>query len=352
MHPTNLLTRLLACICLVSAPLRADLLHYEPFDYPAGEDALDGNGGFVARVAGAVADIVTGSLPYTDTLGNRLVTRGGHVLLDSDEEGAQVDERAPVNLAAANGATIWVSVIGRQTAGTNARFLNVGFYAPDNTVLPADSGTSADEVFTLGMGSNLLPEQRWRLQSRATGTSTGFVSAASPVPTTQQTFLLARIALNAEGTLERYTFWVNPLLDRQPPEDAGLTFLSTNSDIDSWADIITLRFAAGEAQGANPASAAVFDELRVGDSWADVMPSLPPLALTHFSRDPVTGVVSLRWFVEPEVQDVVEWSPDLASWLPYPESLRTGGLTRTEASFSVAPAAGPRYFLRVRSSQP
>ena len=351
MRPTVPFSILLACACVIH-PLRADLLHHEAFDYQAGEDALDGNGGFTARIAGAAADIGSGSLAYTDAMGHRLITRGGHVILDSDEEGAQVDERAPVNLAAASGNSIWVSVIGRQTAGTNSRFLNTGFYAPDNTVQPADSGTSTDEIFTLGMGSNLVPEQRWRLQSRATGSSTGFVSAASSVSTTQQAFLLARITLNAEGALERYTFWVNPLLDRQPPEDAGLTFLSTDSDINSWADIITLRFAAGEAQGANPASAAVFDELRVGDSWSDVMPFLPPLTLTHFSRDPVTGIVSLRWFVEPGSLDVVEWSPDLASWLPYPESLRTGGMTRTEASFSVAPAAGPRCFLRVRSSQP
>jgi hypothetical protein len=327
--------------------------YYEPFSYPEGENALPGHGGYFAFVSGATTfasgDIAEGNLQYTDALGNTLRSLGNHAVIDTAEEGRRVDNRVGLNLSQVTGNVLWFSLVGRQIAGTGARFFNAGFYVPDNTVEPPDAGTALDEAFSIGMPSGQYPEQRWRVSSRATGT-TGWSSAISGTSTLEPAFLVVRVELNFEGSdLERYTIWVNPILNTAPLEDNGFSVTSSYSDFAAWTDLSYLRLAAGESTAGNPASSWILDEIRIADTWQEVMPYDPPFRITSIEPISAAGGCRLKWTASPGRLDVVEWSTDLVAWQPYPQSASLGtALTEFHTWNAPPPPPGAAaFYLRV-----
>ena len=350
---------LLSC-CLASS-LQAGLLYYLPFATgydPAAivEDGVKGQGVVGHGVFGetnpnASADLLPTSLVYVDAQGNTLATAGGACLIDSNEETADVSNIAPLALTGANapaGNTLWISFIGQQTAGTTARFFNLGLRAQDDTFIVTppnigDSGGTDDEIIVFGMGS-LSSSQVWHMYDRGT-TSLGRILAPSEIPSTKRAFILARIELNAEGSNERYTMWVDPPLGVVPDEGVGLQFVSVNSDFNAWSNLFKIRLAAGYQNANGPSSAWQVDEIRMGDTWQDVTPYLP-MQIMNVNRTP-TGTLEITWNAAPNCTDTVEWCTNLTDWQPYPTSTRVNLPNSVLATWETPVQTEPRVYFRV-----
>ena len=352
---------LLFLSCCLAPSIQAGLLYYLPFATgydPAAivEDGLKGqgvvgHGNFGETNANASADLLPTSLVYVDAQGNTLATAGGAALIDSNEETADVSNIAPLALTGANapaGNTLWISFIGQQTAGTTARFFNLGLRAPDNTFIVTppniwDSGNTEDEIIVFGMGS-MSSSQVWHMYDRGTN-SLGRILAPSEIPSTKRAFILARIELNAEGSNERYTMWVDPPLGVVPDEGVGLQFVSVNSDFNAWSNLFKIRLAAGYQNATGPSSAWQVDEIRMGDTWQDVTPYLP-LQIVACTRTS-TNTLEVTWSAAPNCTDTVEWSTDLAEWHPFATSTRINPPSSVLATWETPVQTEPRVYFRV-----
>ena len=328
----------------LTASAQAGMLYEESFSairFPRSEDGLKNYGGYSGNTspAGADSDIVSGSLNYVDGAGNALATSGNHVLVDADEEEGTVSNLhvlpAPWNIT---GNTIWVSFMGRQTAGTNGRFCNFGLRS---------ASASPTEVVAIGMPSN-ASGQFWRIYDRSGQTPFNF--AMSEVPTTTQVFVLARMETNVNDTEnERYTLWLNPRLDQAPEEAAGLTFTSPVSDLASWNAITELRLAAGGPTTA-PASAWIVDELRIATTRQEVTPYLT-MAVTQLQLN-ANGAATISWKAAPGARDTVQSSTGLIDWESYPASTRTNPDGAETATWTSPPSLHQNLYFRVIRTAP
>lgn len=330
---------LLPSLSILATSVQADLLYGESFSgirFPLFEDGLKNYGGYSANTspAGADGDLVAGSLNYVDSAGNALATSGKHVLVDADEEAGTVSNvhvlPAPWNIT---GDAIWVSFVGRQTAGTNARFFNLGLRS---------AGATPTEIVAIGMPSN-APAALWRIYDRSGVAPFNF--AMTNVPTPTLVFVLARMETNVDNTEnERYTLWLNPRLDQAPDEAAGVTFTSPVSDIVSWNAITDIRLAAG-GPPATPASAWTVDEVRIATTRQEVTPYLT-MAVTRFQLD-ATGAAAISWKAAPGALDTVQWSSDLMDWESYPASARINPDGAETATWTTPSSLRQQLYFRV-----
>lgn len=355
-----------AMLLLLGIHSHAELLiPWESFHFTArGEDALAGQGGYAAN-GSLNADILETSLRYTDSAGNTLVTSGYSVEVDGADETGVVSNTKPIDFSAYTGGAIWFSLVAKQTAGTNARVMNLGFRAPDNTIVPADSNTTEDEILVVGLPTaGSLPvgayaPQKWRIWDRTTGGAGSNLAIYELNPgnplakeTESVSFLVVKIELNAVGINERFTLWVNPRLDAEPSSGTGVSFVSSNSNFASWSDLTQLRLAAGHTtSGTAPGSSWQLDDIRVGTTAADVMPYIP-FQVVNIQQTPSNGL-ALTWPAMPGITEGVEWSTDLQEWHPYPASLRTNLETPTLntelfSTWETPPMGGGSRFHRVQ----
>jgi hypothetical protein len=248
-------------------------LYYEGFDADPKIGSIAGYHGFLPSTAKGAknAIIVPGSLDYTDSAKNRLITTGNAAFADARQSSGIVSNVAPIVLSSVKGSTLWISFVGRQTDGVNSRFINVSLRGPRNTLeLPGTLGNE-DEIMILGRQST-PGHDFWEIWDRGSSATT-MENAASHVPATEQSFLLGRMEINVDGgTRERFTLWVNPRLDVPPPEDKGFQFLSKVSNIQRISQIDRVRIGAGAALEGQPAAAWVVDEIRVGETREAVCP--------------------------------------------------------------------------------
>lgn len=335
----------LLAIALQTAAIQkgsCELLFYEGFNYAVGEDNLTIQGGWTG--SGNAGDIENYSLNWSDGQGNALLTTGNSCVLDGSGGGSSLSNTRPANFNAlvdTDSTERWISFVGRQAAGTAGRFFNVALWAPDNTIRPFDSGSAMDEVLALGMPSGQPEGQYWRIWDRATG-GAGWRFAVSPVPTSGQSFVVGRIQLNASGTLERFSIWVNPRLDRTPDDAEGAHFLSSDSDIQGWAELTTVRLGAGAVSGGQPASDFMVDEVRIGTRFADVSPHIPAPQLLGFLRTP-DGASTLQWTALPGFADTLEYSENLTSWQAI-QDYATPRITAETLQFTHQPAGNSGYY--------
>ena len=259
-------------------PTFSEILYYQPFDISPGEDGLANHGKFKSTVVGKVdadSDIVPGSLTYADAAGNELVTAGNFANVDTDDETSQVSNVAPFLIPAEyNSNTLWISLIGQQTAGNASRFFSLVLRGTDNISYPADKNLIEDEIISIGVSSKKL-SANWQIWDRESS-SPASTMEFSKIPATQKAFLLVRIELNYDGTdRERYSLWVNPRLDQEPTQaDAGFT--SRHSDFSEWSEIRQIRLAAGYQLDQDPSSGWVVDEIRIGPTRKSVTPYVAP----------------------------------------------------------------------------
>jgi hypothetical protein len=265
---------LLASALLAGGIASADLLVHEPFAYSAG-DLTGSNGG--SGWSGAWTDsgnpvVVTATgLAYTDSFGNVLHASGS--ALNTADGGATTTISA--REVTDRNAETWISMQIQQENNTNS-FIGVSFY--DQGLAQADARFAIEHA----TGKDL------RLVRRGGGTVNG-----AAYSTTIGTTVFAVIHLvpdgGSDGTLDRLDVYFDPRLDELPSSPFA------SLDIDG------LQFDRVRIAGQNGRSALV-DELRIGESYADVTPHAPP-ADPDTDGDGLLDSQELVLGLDPQVSD-------------------------------------------------
>jgi hypothetical protein len=258
-----------------SLPHRSGLIWEESFDLPPGELGASPASRFTPERQGSASAVITHEgLGYTDSDGYHLLTRGRAASLDATQLPVSLSYLAALTLPAGPESELWISLLARQTAGTNYRFFNLCLWATDDTLSPRDADTAPDEILAVGMRT-LKGPQVWQIWDRSTN-GAGSRAAVSSTPTTQTAFLLVRLERDAVGLNERATLWVNPPLTRAPEESDGFAYTSEQSDLTQWNELRQVRLGAGYGSGTQLGAAWVVDEIRLGWTREAVTPVQKP----------------------------------------------------------------------------
>ena len=229
----------------------AGLLVHDSFSYSAG-DLTGGNGG--SGWSGAWTDsgnpVVVSStgLTYKDVFGNTLQVSGSALNTADGGAATTISAREVTD----RNAETWISVL-IQPQGSFSDFLGVSFY--DQGLATANARFAIEQT-----GKDL------RLVRRAPGTPTPPVNSAT-FATTIGTTVFAVIHLvpgGGTGGLDRVDVYFNPRLDEVP------------SSAHASLAISGLQFDRVRVAGQNGRSTLV-DELRIGESFADVTPYIAPV---------------------------------------------------------------------------
>lgn len=250
----------------------ANLITYDGFAYPVGDlTGATGGSGWTLAWEGANPVVVrTPGLGYTDIIGNVLTTAGS-ALNTSDGSGVTTISSREVT---DRNAETWISML-LQPQNTSTTFVGVSFYQND---LVQTSARFAVE----NSGKDL------RLVRRGGGTvTTGAFS------TTIGTTAMAVIHLVPGGgsgaTPDLIEVYFNPRLDVQPT--------SPNATV----QINGLQFDRVRIAGSN-ANSILVDELRIGETYADVLPFTPP-ADPDVDADGLTNAQEVALGLNPNVPD-------------------------------------------------
>jgi hypothetical protein len=231
----------------------AVLLAYDGFDYSSG--TVDGKGGgpsdfgFASNwtTAATSGNITTGlsRLPLTVT-GSAADMTGGATTTNF-----RVLSEA---ISPANASETWISLLAERTADTAlTNFVGLSFY----------NGGTANANTEFAIATSVLAStnpQQWRIVDLNNGGTTAWTNSGSAIVNNQVDLLVAQIVWSADAT-ETVNLWVNP-------PSTGLGTPTTRSI--ALAGIDRLRLASQNG------ASFIFDELRIGESLADVMPVVPP----------------------------------------------------------------------------
>jgi hypothetical protein len=277
-----------ACTVVIAVSLSsralAALLAYEGFDYPTGDSVVGKTGGTGFQNAwqlNASTGIQTNqgySLSYIDGAGKRLVTTGGSLFLQGITTGntgntqpnRAINNARGTNSGAADGVTTWVSLLevrqGPTTTNAAApnnpypRSANLSLYngpAPliEKLAMGNTSDTVSNTVALLPIGAN------------AKITSVSF---------SETNFIVVRID-HKVGVFDDAYMFINPLLGSEP----NINSASTNSLGEFDFSFNRIRPFAGGNRTTQPYAELVVDEIRIGETFADVAPYIPTLAITQ-----------------------------------------------------------------------
>ncbi len=303
----------------VTHSTQANLLAYEPWDYTSGATFVGGGGGFGFSSAwllngGNAANnfVLQGGFTYTDAHGNSLAVSGNRALVtgDGSATGDNIGGTAagsqplrPFDFArGVDGTTVstWISVLALRTGLPNptpaaapddylyGRAAGVQFFYQSTTAT-----TAGNEQFSIGRATQSSetvkewPNDTWAVvqQGNANASKVSNVGFATP----PADFLLIRIdhigaAANDLANADTMHMWINPLLDTVPDDaTADVVFnsneyaaaLSVNRDF----NFNKLRIFGGSAQttpSGRSYGSIELDELRVGETFADVTPIPEP----------------------------------------------------------------------------
>lgn len=232
------------------------LIAYEGFDITPGPGALSGAGGGSSSgwttlwTSGATNNVLSSGLSYTN--GGNLVCTGGAAQL-SYTTGSYRNFAPPYSTAT---GTCWISFIA-QIPSNGSSWCGLSLF-----------NTFGNEIVFLG---DLSGATNWGAQVYGTGG----LFKTSNIPVSVQVFLVARIDFNVSGNLDNTLVWINPDIGSTPPEDGSATLSLPGVDFSgsgNAANVIRIRLQ----QGSN--AYALFDEIRLGKTWADVSPTAPTSA--------------------------------------------------------------------------
>lgn len=234
------------------------------------------------------AVIQAGSLSYTDAKGNVLVTAGGKAYITGLNGTAQPFRELPLVLGQAT-ATTWFSFLGQRVGPTTNNVAEPDNIYPRaaNVSLFNSTLASSTEQLAIG-GSTGAPVNTWALlPDGALGNRQG-----SPASMSNVSFLVVRID-HKDGNDDAY-LWVNPALDTEP----AITAADAQSLGGFDFSFNRIRPFAGNPQANNsrPHAELLFDELRVGGSYAVVAPftagggARPALSISRTAND-----IEIRW---------------------------------------------------------
>ncbi|MEK7781436.1 MAG: immunoglobulin domain-containing protein [Verrucomicrobiota bacterium] len=267
---------LLAAIFLVGAlGARAALLAYEPFTNAVGATIIGSGGGFgfngawQANSSSGVATNTGFGLSYTDPASNTLVTAGGAGFFQGLTS-ANSDMK-PIRLFAGgrgtngtDGVTTWISfIIARQ--GPTGTLPGNPYGRGAN--LPHDIDSGAIQKLAIGNSSNagsntvgLIPTGSGANLKGATNTFGGATN-----------FVVVRIDHVTGAANDRAYLFVNPTLGVEPSTNSAGA-VSTNA-FDFSFDRVRI-FAGGQSSATQPYVELIVDEYRLGETFADVAPSV------------------------------------------------------------------------------
>lgn len=311
---------------VLASPATAALVAYEGFDYAANAGLLGLSGGSgwsggwddSQAVIGADA-IQSGSMSYTDSMGNVLQTSGGH-LLNTGIGGTSQGGRT---LAARRATgTTWISFIA-QRAGASDGDPNQGLFPRGANLAVFDlANATGANIEKLNIGPNntgpywidpITSQHLDRYQFRYPSMNAALMEMDDPhvatnrptrntqngvlrdahteVLRTDVNFVVIRIDhIGDEFTADDVRIWMNPRLD-QAPSDMSVSAAYIAADIAAAAATLgvepyqpsnfgdqafdRLRLFAGNESSGRPYAEILWDEIRVGDTFADVAPYLP-----------------------------------------------------------------------------
>jgi len=257
----------------------AELLVYEPFDYPLGEQLIGKNGGtgFTSAwrdetIAGAATIQAGLTFPGLPVAGNSVLMSGATGVLQIF--------RNHVNVEGADGTTTWLSYIGQRLGPIQdppnnpdnpyPRGVNISFY---NTEL----GAPARERFAIG-GSTDGPSNNWAFIGQ--GQVANFLPATNPPAPyggAPPAFVVVRIDhhgppnTDGPGNLDDAYLFINPDPGFEPPTSvANAMRLGTEPNAFDYSGLDYLRPFIGNTSGGRPYGELLWDELRIGTTYSDV----------------------------------------------------------------------------------
>ncbi len=278
----------LAAVLILAATAQAALLGYEGFaGYTVGSNLLGqagtGNSGLVGTWSGTGHLAQADSLSYTN--GGTLVTSGGS-LRSTANVNVFRDLSTPVPTTTATGQEFWMSYLFK-SGSTLVDDNLVRFYVKTDPGLngnPSANGRGVGIDTRLAEGSNPDPTQQlvatrlWFYQVIQTDSAPLFK------PPGEINLLLLQYVLddaNTTGNQGVVRAWVNPAIGGAAPSIASA--VAVKADLGAWPSPDRLGFfSLGSGD-----SAVTWDELRWGDSFADVTPVVPEPA--------TSGLIAIAW---------------------------------------------------------
>lgn len=259
----KLLIGALALVAACSDAAHAALTAYDGFDYAAG-DLTGRNGG--SGWGGAYTDI--GNSTVVETAGLQyggLPVSGGSVRTSDGGTATTVSFRNLDRIYGDNETETWFSFLGRRNGVTATNlFSGVSFY---NT----NGNAAADAEFGIATTQDAAATLDWRIADLGASQSTLANVGIAPDAVY---FLVGRIVWNVPdpnvpgtGTSAVYLY-VNQTAGQEPP---------TPANANAGRNISIANFDKIRIAGQNAIDYS-FDELRIGDAFADVAPFLPPNA--------------------------------------------------------------------------
>jgi hypothetical protein len=231
----------LALLCVFCPTSARAATAYDGFDYPVGtpNTAWNGGSGFGGRwIPEVQGQIAAGSLSDPT---NTLATSGNHA------DGRYMNRQVA---RGTTGADFWVGYLMRRTADTTG--------SPDWSGLLMTGGTGTYFVGEPGggAGDNTL--------IIGSGDDSTYVSSGVPFEPGRDYFIVSHIETGAGN--DRATLYVNPTPGTEAPT-GGVTFSGSNF-------IPGVPMFAFDANVSGTVTAS-FDELRIGDTYAEVAPAVP-----------------------------------------------------------------------------
>lgn len=263
----------------------AELLVYEPFDYPVGAEIHGQSGGigfgdneWEDNQEGSSAEmdhIADGSLSFANPL--PLLTTGNSLSQNSISVNGSTDIRSFTIIPGIDGTTTWMSFLMR-FEGTLSEDTVAHFGVRPNSSGPAPF---------FGVFNNAANEIVFGIGSNSAGTVFSDISF-----TPGQTYLLvASITWNtAVGASELVNFYVNPTLQALPPASPDVF----RDDLNIATAGGTNRLSSLELASGGDGVEWRFDELRIGNTWSDVTPVVPESSTTAMAVGCLLLAVGLK----------------------------------------------------------
>lgn len=289
------------------------LIAYEGFNYSADTSigGLDGGFGWGAAWAtGGAASMATNlpvSLSY-GTAGLRLATSGGCLLVGSSNgitpanTTVQIQRQLPntlANLAGGQG-TIWISFLYQNLQADQAGFIGfreTGIRLMAGATTNTTGVSNRDGVDKLDAGSPNTYPAGAGFDELALFIAPTYIRSGIPTPrgTDPSNVVLVLMRIDVDNTTANDTarawFFLNGAgLNGEPNPESALVF--TNTDL---SGVNALRFQSGNANSYATNAFWLLDEIRVGRSYADVVPTLaatnsPPVLAPIADRTINVGV--------------------------------------------------------------
>lgn len=265
-------------------------LVYEGFEYDVDTDLLTGvDGGSGWGGAWGIngsnglpghAVVQDGGLMYRDGTGRQLVVSGNHVHVAADNKNAQF-RRALGSVLGADAGTYYISFIGERR-GEKDSTVYVNPETGESNYYPNEYARNAQlallnaglgELGGIGQGSNNTTDT-WKVWA---GNGLGYRDPAADTGiqySYNQSFVVVRVDVGGgENGGNLFSFYHNPALGSEDLNTADLVAEAIDDDEGFVFELGGLGMYIGNEGGGRAAAEMLFDEIRIGKTWAAAAPS-------------------------------------------------------------------------------